>query len=178
MKGWLLLLAIAALLLAGGAVALPPPPPPPPPLPLPICRQEPVSFCEPGWGVVDGNFHPRRDGNRVFYLGSLEQARKARWARPFPFTYDPAYNFKKYGVLAVFYKGHSAGFEPEAQSVEESAAGDLSATFRLECYNAMLCATPPYDPAHPWGIVVLLLIDKGSLLAPPKTLHVTATAWG
>jgi hypothetical protein len=176
MKGWLLLLPIAGLLLAGGAAALPPPPPPFPPLP---CRQEPVSFCEKGWGVVGPNFHPRRDGNRVFYAGSLKQARKGA----FRFTsiglpYNPVdFSFKKYGVLAVFYKGHSAGFDPEAQSVEESAAGDLSATIRLECYNAMFCATPPYDPSHPWGIYVLLLIDKGSLLAPPKTLHVT-TAFG
>jgi len=92
--------------------------------------------------------------------------------------YNPVdVDFKKYGVLAVFYKGHSAGFDPEARSVEESAAGNLSAEITLECYNAAYCATPPYDPAHPWGIYVLLLIDKGSLVAPVKTLSVT-TAFG
>jgi hypothetical protein len=168
MKGWLLLVAIGALLLARGAAGRPAPPPSLP------CRQEPVSFCEQGWGVVGANFHPRRDGNRVFYVESLKQARRLGWARYLGIPYDPtAYNFKKYGVLAVFYRGYSVGFDPQAQSVEESAAGDLSATIRLECYNATFCATPPYDPTHPWGIYVLLSIDKGSLLAPPKTLHVT-----
>jgi len=39
-------------------------------------------------------------------------------------------DFRKYGLLAVFYKGHSAGFDPEAQSVEESAAGELSVRTR------------------------------------------------
>jgi hypothetical protein len=169
-----LLLAMAALLSAEGSAALPPPSPPPPPLP---CRQEPVSFCEQAWGVVGPNFHPRRDGNRVFYAGSLKQARRLGWARLLGIPYYNPIDFKKYGVLAVFYKGHSAGFDPQAQSVEESAAGDLSATIRLECYNAMFCATPPYDPSHPWGIYVLLLIDKGSLVAPVKTLSVT-TALG
>jgi hypothetical protein len=92
--------------------------------------------------------------------------------------YNPVdIDFKKYGVLGVFYKGHSAGFDPEAQSVEESAAGSLSAKITLECYNAAYCATPPYDPAHPWGLYVLLVIDKRSLVASIKTLSVT-TALG
>jgi hypothetical protein len=138
-----------------------------------------VSFWEKGWGVLSPNFHPRRDGNRVFYAGSLKQARKGA----FRFTsigvpYKPVdIDFKKYGVLGVFYKGHSAGFDPEAQSVEESAAGNLSAKITLECYNATYCAAPPRVPAQPWGIYVLLVIDKRSLVAPIKTLSVT-TAFG
>jgi hypothetical protein len=178
MKGWLLLLAIAALLLAGGAAALPPPPPPPPPPlpPWPNCHQEPVSFCEKEWGAVPSNFHPRRDGNRVFYAATLKQARKGAFRfTSYGLPYNPVdVDFKKSGLLAVFYKGHSAGFDPEAQSVEESAAGDLSATIALECYNATFCATPPYDPSA-WGIYVVLVIDKGSLVGPVKTLHVTTT---
>jgi hypothetical protein len=170
MRSWVLLLAISALLLTGGAAALSRPTADP---------HQPVSFWEREGGVVSSNFHPRRDGNRVFYAGSLKQARKGA----FRFTalglpYNPVdFSFKKYGVLAVFYKGHSSGFEAEAQSVEESAAGNLSATITLECYNPTYCATPPYDPSHPWGIYVLLLIDKRSLVAPVKTLSVT-TAFG
>jgi len=161
---------MAALLSAAGAAALSRPTADP---------HQPVSFWEREWGVVSSNFHPRRDGNRVFYAGSLKQARKGA----FRFTalglpYNPVdFSFKKYGVLGVFYKGHSAGFIAEAQSVEESAAGNLSATITLGCYNATYCATPPYDPSHPWGIYVLLLIDKRSLVAPVKTLSVT-TAFG
>jgi hypothetical protein len=170
MRGWVLLLAMASLLSAGGTAALPPPNADP---------HQPVSFWEKGWGAVPPNFQPRRDGNRVFYARSLEQARKGA----FRFTsiglpYNPVdIDFKKYGVLGVFYKGHSAGFDPEAQSVEESAAGNLSATITLECYNATYCATPPRVPAEPWGIYVLLVIDKRSLVAPVKTLSVT-TAFG
>ena len=140
---------------------------------------QPVSFRETEWGAVSPNFHPRRDGNRVFYAGSLKQARKGA----FRFTsiglpYNPVdIDFRKYGVLGVFYKGHSAGFDPEAQSVEESAAGNLSAKITLECYNATYCAAPPRHPAQPWGIYVLLVIDKRSLVAPIKTLSVT-TAFG
>jgi hypothetical protein len=168
MRGWVLLLAIATLLSAEGSAALPPPNP-----------QQPVSFRETEWGALPPNFHSRRDGNRVFYARSLKQARKGA----FRFTsiglpYNPVdIDFKKYGVLGVFYKGHSAGFDPEAQSVEESAAGNLSAKITLECYNATYCAAPPRVPAQPWGIYVLLVIDKRSLVAPVKTLSVT-TAFG
>ena len=170
MRGWVLLLAMAALLTAGGSAALPPPNADP---------HQPVSFWETEWGAVSPNFHPRRDGNRVFYAGSLKQARKGA----FRFTsIGLPYNsvdidFKKYGVLGVFYKGHSAGFDPEAQSVEESAAGNLLAEITLECYNATYCAAPPRHPAQPWGIYVLLVIDKRSLVAPIRTLSVT-TAFG
>ena len=170
MRGWVLLLAMATLLSVEGAAALPPPNADP---------HQPVSFWEKGSGALPPNFQSRRDGNRVFYARSLKQARKGA----FRFTsiglpYNPVdIDFKKYGVLGVFYKGHSAGFDPEAQSVEESAAGNLSATITLECYNATYCAAPPRVPAQPWGIYVLLVIDKRSLVAPVKTLSVT-TAFG
>ena len=155
MRGWVLLLAMATLLSVEGAAALTPPNADP---------HQPVSFWEKGSGTLPPNFQSRRDGNRVFYARSLKQARKGA----FRFTsiglpYNPVdIDFKKYGVLGVFYKGHSAGFDPEAQSVEESAAGNLSATITLECYNATYCATPPRVPAEPWGIYVLLVIDKRS----------------
>ena len=170
MRSWVLLLAISALLLTGGAAASPRPTADP---------HQPVSFWEKESGDMSSSFHPRHDGNRVFYARSLKQTRKGA----FRFTalglpYNPVdVDFKKYGVLGVFYKGHSAGFIPEAQSVEESAAGNLSATITLGCYNATYCATPPHDPSHPWGLYILLVIDKRSLVAPVKTLSVT-TAFG
>jgi hypothetical protein len=95
MRSLVLLLAILALLLTGGAAALPPPNADP---------HQPVSFWEREGGVVSSNFHPRRDGNRVFYAGSLKQARKGA----FRFTalglpYNPVeFSFKKYGVQGVF----------------------------------------------------------------------------
>jgi hypothetical protein len=67
MRGWVLLLAMAALLAGEGSAALPPPNADP---------HQPVSFWEKEWGDMSSNFHPRRDGNRVFYAGSLKQARK------------------------------------------------------------------------------------------------------
>lgn len=163
------MLVIAGLLSAAGAGASPRAAADP---------QQPVWFFENEWGAVSSNFHPRRDGNRAFYARTLKQARKGA----FRFTsiglpYNPVdIDFRKYGLLAVFYKGRSAGFDPEAQSVGESAAGQLSAKITLECYNAALCATPPYDPGA-WGIYVVLMIRKGSLVAPVKTLSVT-TALG
>jgi hypothetical protein len=168
-RGSVLVLAIVGLLSAAGAAASPSSTADP---------QRPVWFFEKEFGAVPSNFHPRRDGNRVFYARTLKQARKGAFRfTSFGLPYNPVdVDFRKYGLLAVFYKGHSAGFDPEAQSVEESAAGELSAKITLDCYNAALCAAPTDDPGA-WGIYVVLMIKKGSLVAPVKTLSVT-TALG
>ena len=87
--------------------------------------------------------------------------------------YNPGdYNFKKYSLLAAFFKGHR-GFSANVQSVQESAAGNLSATIALDCYNPSLCAAPPSEPSPSSGIYVVIQIDKRSLVRPPKTLYVT-----
>jgi hypothetical protein len=163
MRGWVLLLSTATLLLAGAASAGPPPT---------VVSQ--VRFTELEQGAVRPDFHARRYGNRVFYAGSLKQAR--RWVRFTRIPFNPV-DFKTYGLLAIFYEWEwwAAYATPEPQWVEESRAGDLSAKITLQCAPCGYPA-PPLFP-QPWGIYIVLLIDKGSLAAPPKTLSVT-TAFG
>jgi hypothetical protein len=159
MRSCLLLLMTAGLLAASAAAAEP----------LGTKSEKPVTFWEKEGGEVDSGFHPRKDRNRVLYAASLKQDRGWMWVTSIP--YNPGdYNFKKYSLLAVFYKGHE-GFSATVQSVQESPAGDLSATVTLDCYNPSLCASPPPDSF--WGIYVVIQIDKRSLVRPPKTLYVT-----
>ena len=139
--------------------------------PLGTRSDKPVTFWAKEGGEVDSSFHPRKDRNRVFYAASLKQDRG--WMGFTSIPYNPGdYNFKKYSLLAVFYKGHT-GFSANVQSVQESAAGDLSATIAVDCYNPSLCAAPPSEPSPSWGIYVVIQIDKRSLVRPPKTLYVT-----
>lgn len=171
MRSWLLLTAVVVMLVAEavdvGAT------------PLMADPGKPVVFWPPGIAVLDSNFHPHPDRNRVFYVGSRKQTR-VWWAKYTSIAYDPAYNFKKYGVLAIFYKGQAAGFEagfePKIESIEESAAGDLSAKITVACYNETSCGGAQPDPSHPWGILILVRIVKQSLLVPPKTVHVTTAS--
>jgi len=161
-----LLLAISALLLTGALLH---------------CRVRlptPTSRCRSGrgsWGVVS-SFPPPPRRNRVFYAGSLKQARKGafRFNRPRP-PYNPVDSASKYGVLGVFYKA-TRRIRGEAQSVEESAAGNLTATITLGATTRRTVRYPPYDP-RTLGHSPSLLIDKRSLVAPVKTLSVT-TAFG
>jgi hypothetical protein len=163
MKSFVLMLVMAGMLVPGGAAARP----------LTADSGKPVTFFAKEWGDVASTFHPRKDRNRVFYAASLKQAKNWAWFTSIPYNPASDYDFSKYSVLAVFYKGHSAGFEPIVESVQESAAGDLSAKITMGCYNAAFCATPPPDPAHPWGLYIVIKIDKRSLVTRPKTLHVT-----
>lgn len=159
MRSCLLLLVSTGLLAASAAAAEP----------LGTKSDKPVTFLAKEGGEVDSSFHPRRDRNRVFYAASL----KYGWMGFTSIPYNPGdYNFKKYSVLAVFYKGHT-GYSATVQSVQESAAGDLSATVAVDCYNPSLCAAPPSEPAASWGIYVVIQIDKRSLVRPPKALYVT-----
>jgi hypothetical protein len=169
MRSWLLLPAVVVALVAAAAGAKP----------LAAGPGKPVVFFPPGIGVLDSGFHPDKDANRVFYIGSRKQTR-VWWAKYTSITYDPEYNFKKYGVLAIFYKGQAAGFEagfdPKIEYIEESAAGELSAKITLTCYGATSCGGHRADPSHPWGIMILVLIVKRSLLVPPKTVQVTTAS--
>jgi hypothetical protein len=159
MRSCLLLLVSTGLLAASVAAAEP----------LGTKSDKPVTFLAKEGGEVDSSFHPRRDRNRVFYAASL----KYGWMGFTSIPYNPGdYNFKKYSVLAVFYKGHT-GYSATVQSVRESPAGDLSATVAVDCYNPSLCAAPPSEPAASWGIYVVIQIDKRSLVRPPKALYVT-----
>ena len=68
-----------------------------------------MTFWAREFGAVGPGFHPRKDRNRVFYAASLKQGHG--WVSFTSIPHNPAdYNFKKYSILAIFYKGHSAGF--------------------------------------------------------------------
>lgn len=160
MRICLLLLVTTGMLAASAAAAEP----------LGTKTDKPVSFLNREGGSVDPTFHPRKDRNRVFYAASLKQDRG--WMGFTSMPNNPGdYDFKRYSVFAVFYKGHQ-GYLANVQSVRESPAGKLSATVAVDCYNPSLCAAPP-GPADSWGIYVVIQIDKRSLVRPPKTLYVT-----
>jgi len=160
MRRCLLLLVTAGLLAASAAAAGP----------LSRKTDKPVTFLEKEGGEVDPGFRPRKDRNRVFYAASREQDRG--WMSFTRIPNNPGdYDFKRYSVFAVFYKGHE-GYTATVRSVQESPAGKLSATVAVDCYNPSLCAAPP-EPANSWGIYVVIQIDKRSLVRPPKTLYVT-----
>jgi hypothetical protein len=161
MRSWLLLLITAGVLAANAAAAEP----------LGTRSDKPVTFLNREGGSVESSFHPRKDRNRVFYAASLKQDRG--WMGFTSIPNNPGdYNFKKYSVFAVFYKGHQ-GYSATVQSVQESPAGALSATVAVDCYNASLCAAPTPELADFWGIYVVIQIDKRSLVRPPKALYVT-----
>jgi len=160
MRRCLLLLVTAGLLAASAAAAGP----------LSRKTDKPVTFLEKEGGSVNPDFHPRKDRNRVFYAASLKQDRGWMWNTSIP-NNPGDYDFKRYSVFAVFYKGHE-GYTATVRSVQESPAGKLSATVAVDCYNPSLCAAPP-EPANSWGIYVVIQIDKRSLVRPPKTLYVT-----
>jgi hypothetical protein len=160
MRRCLLLLMTAGMLAASAAAAEP----------LGTKTDKPVAFLNREGGSVDPTFRPRKDRNRVFYAASLKQDRG--WMGFTSIPNNPGdYDFKRYSVFAVFYKGHQ-GYLANVQSVRESPAGKLSATVSVDCYNPSLCAAPP-GPADSWGIYVVIQIDKRSLVRPPKTLYVT-----
>ena len=170
MKSRLLLGALLVTLVSEGAAAMP----------LKADPNKPVACWSPGIGTLASSFHPHRDRNHVFYVGSRKQARAVGLTKILPIAYDPSYNFKKYGVLAIFYKGQAAGFgagfEPKIEYIQESSAGDLSAKIDIFCYDEPSCGGHQPDPTHPWGILIDVLIVKQSLLVPPRTVHVTTAS--
>ena len=97
--------------------------------PLKAYSEKPVVFLPPEIASLDSTFHSRRDANRVYYAATLKQTRG--WARftSIPYNlcpYNCEYDFRKYGVLVIFYKGQAAGFgagfEPKIEYIEESPA--------------------------------------------------------
>jgi hypothetical protein len=170
MKRWLLLPAIGVTLVTGAGTAAP----------LKADSGNPVVFLSPELASVDPNFHPHPDRNRVYYAGSLKQARG--WAKytSIPYNLCPnncEYDFRKYGVFVIFYKGQvdriEGGFDPRIDDIEESAAAELSAKVTAACY-APACKEAQADPSdHQWGMYILVRIVKKSLLVPPKTVRVT-----
>ena len=169
MRKWLLLPAVAVTLVIGATTATP----------LEADPGSPVVFLSPELASVAPNFHPHPDRNRVYYAGSLKQARG--WAKytSVPYNLCPnncEFDFRKYGVFVIFYKGQGAryegGFDPKIDYIEESAAGELSAKVTTPCY-APSCKVAQSDPTDQWGMYLLVKIVKKSLLVPPKTVRVT-----
>ena len=170
MRSWLLLFAVVGALAAGVVGARP----------IAAESDKPVVFLSPELASVDPNFRPHPDRNRVYYAGSLKQARG--WAKytSIPYNlcpYNCDYDFRKYGVFVIFYRGQAAriegGFDPSIDYIEESSAGELSAKVIASCY-APSCKEAQADPSHhQWGMYILVRIVKKSLLVPPKTVRVT-----
>ncbi|HEX6680870.1 MAG TPA: hypothetical protein VF063_09515 [Gaiellaceae bacterium] len=172
MRRWLLLDVVVVALVVGAATAAP----------LKADTGKRVVFLSPELAAVSAKFHPRPDRNRVFYAGSLRQARG--WAKftSIPYNLCPdncEFDFRKYGVLVIFYKGQAArydgGFDPRIDYIEESAAGELSAKVTAACY-APSCKEAQPDPSDQWGMYILVRIVKKSLLVPPKMVRVTTAS--
>lgn len=96
--------------------------------PLKAESGKPVIFLSPELASVDPNFRPHPDRNRVYYAGSLKQARG--WAKytSIPYNLCPnncEYDFRKYGVFVIFYKGRTekrrASRDYRATSAKRSA---------------------------------------------------------
>ena len=170
MRSWLLLVAVVVALAAGAVGAAP----------IDAESDKPVVFSSPELAAVDPNFHPHPNKNRVYYAGSLKQA--LGWAKYTSIRnnlcpYNCEFDFRKYGVFVIFYKGQvdriEGGFDPSIDYIEESAARELSAKVIAACY-APSCKEAQADPSdHQWGMYILVRIVKKSLLVPPKTVRVT-----
>lgn len=166
-------LAVPLVVLAVGAapsapIAVPPPPPP--------------IFHHLTEGFVSSKFHPRRNGNRVFYAGSLKASRP--WL-PFAVTsvHFPASYFKQEGLLAIFYRELPRG-RPIVDGVEYSASDrtaiDVHVTISPVCGD--ICLPSIWDPSARqegagWGRFVLVAIDKSFLPAAPKQILVTESVY-
>jgi hypothetical protein len=135
-----------------------------------------VSFSVISTGPIADGFHARREGNRVFYAGSAKQARP--WLRftGVDFNYHP--DFTRYGLLAIFYREQPGGI-PEVESMKAAPTmpAALTANVKIRPFCVVIPGSPPptcpivaFPPA---GSYILLLIDKTTLIAPPKLLYVT-----
>jgi hypothetical protein len=137
-------------------------------------------------GFVSPKFRSRRDGNRVFYAGSARQARP--WL-PFitPSFREP--DFKRYGLLAIFYR-HTPGGSPGIDwvGVRDSTLFVDIVLFPF-CWGAAHCPFSMWmvdgssmtirandgTLTNPWGEYLLVEVDKAVLSLPSHLKRVIAT---
>jgi hypothetical protein len=150
--------------------------------------QAPAAFTQLAAGYVSAGFHPRHDGNRVFYAGSLAQAEP--WLR-FTGQASQRFDFNRYGLLGIFFRTVPR-WMPVVDAVRSDLRGNLFAQIEIAppppCPETPIpCTTtfwPPSTavsclrstrcpPRQPWGAFVLALVDKTTLLSSPARLFVT-----
>jgi len=152
------------------------PGPPPPYSPGYILATQPVSFRPAGGGFVSAKFHARKEGNRVFYAGSLKDTR--RWL-PFTGLSFAHLDFSRSGLLAIFSQPAVGGLGPLEVTTIEASTGSPStlfihAQFQWPCGVPYApCPMPPIPRPEPWGRFTIVVIDKTTLIAPPERLYVT-----
>jgi hypothetical protein len=190
MRGWAVLLGVVALAVPAGALSDRSPygsggGPSATTIPPPVYR----GYSVVSEGLVSAKFRSRRDGNRVFYAGSAEQARP--WL-PFvtPRFREP--DFKRYGLLAIFYR-HTPGGNPGIDFLGVRGS-TLSVDVVLFPFCGGRAAPCPFSMwmvdgsaiemcgqdgtcANPWGEYLLVEVDKAmlSLSSHPKRVIVTET---
>ena len=144
-------------------------------------------------GLVSARFRSRRDGNRVFYASSPEQARP--WL-PFITPRYPEPDFTRFGLLAIFYR-HTPGGYPNVDflGVRGSTLFVDVALFPFCGSNLVPGGPVPICPfsmwmvdgssiqarstdgtlISPWGEYLLVAIDKRVLSVPrhPQRLIVS-----
>jgi hypothetical protein len=143
-------------------------------------------------GSVSPKFHPRRDRNRVFYAGSLKEARP--WLRFTGLGLDRSF-FNRDGVfpegrglLAIFYR-HLPGGIPQVTSIRTGdgpATLDVGVTLYPSCPAASGGGAPPPCVPSPWdarvscspactvwGRFILESVDKTILPVHPERIRVT-----
>jgi hypothetical protein len=178
-----LLLLIAALVVAAAmpaaARSMVPPPPP---------------FHPVGEGLVSPRFHPRKDGNRVFFASSPEEARP--WLA-FTGIQIPSSFFDTEGLLGIFYR-HSPGGVPEVSWANEGLlipVDTLYVTVTLHPFCGVNVAPGQAPPPRcgvsllvphvpkclpggcPWGSFILEAIDKTNLPVHPKRIVVSEAVY-
>jgi hypothetical protein len=151
-----------------------------------VIPSPPHQFHVVGEGLVSPKFHPRKDGNRVFYASSPEEAHP--WLT-FTGVKIPRAFFDTEGLLGIFYR-HSPGGIPEVSSVMSGLripVDTLYVTVILYPFcganvppgqAAPPCVVSIWDPnlsfsVSPWGLFILEAIDKTILRGQPKRIVVS-----
>ncbi len=155
-------------------------------------------FHELSTGLVSPKFHARRDGNRVFYATSTKEMR--RWL-PATGAQVPASFFKRYALLAIFYRT-SPGARPDVTSIGVSPpvgntgppgtrstlvvgvtlyplcpalpGGTIIATCPFSIWSGGEISTCMHGTCSPaWGVYLLEAVDKS--LVPTQLDRVVVT---
>jgi hypothetical protein len=187
MRGWSVLLGVIALAVPAGALSDPSPygsagGPSATTIPPPVYP----GYSVVSEGFVSAKFRSRRGGNRVFYASSPEQARP--WL-PFITPRFRETDFKRYGLLAIFYR-HTPGGYPGIDFV-----GVRGSTLFVDVVLFPFCggrvAPCPFSMwmidgsaitirahdgtfSNPWGEYLLVEVDKAMLSVPSHPKRVIA----
>lgn len=153
-----------------------------PPLQIPLCTHARVSApsgastdSEVEWRLITAGHSPREIRNRIHYVSTRQAA--LRWL---PYLNTPSdrrtlrrVNFRTYGVLLIFHRPVAATITLDKVTWRDHG---LNAYLTLAPWVAPPCSTPPCSPppnAPPSARYILAAVQKASLPAPVKLLHIT-----